>query len=238
MLTSLLPLPVFFISLGFTMTSYPMTPTATLTQAVIPQPDPTIPVNTIWQNVTNPQIINLQQLLKDRKWAAADQETRQLLKDIDQVPSSLLSAIDRAWLEASNHRFGLSIQAKIWQESLAQHPQNRQRATDAFRDRIGWKLTKPRQENDFISSDWLNELELNYSDQAPIGHLPWAGVADAEVYAIAAGAADGCGSCTTDAMQLRNERFYHYLPLLFDRVQRMSEKSRYSVGREKEALIP
>lgn len=221
MLPSLPPFKILILSLGLVMTFQPMPPTAAFPQsAPMHAQSPAAPVKPISQGITHPQIAKLQQLLKDKQWAAADQETRQLLKEVDKVPNSRLQAIDQAWLQASNRRFGLSIQARIWQQSLAKfHPRDRQRAINTFRDRVGWKLTKPRQEHDFISSDWLNESELNYSSQAPLGHLPWAGVADAEVYALAADAVEGCGSCTTDAMQLRNERFYSYLPQLFNRVQ-------------------
>jgi uncharacterized protein len=172
----------------------------------------------IVQNKINPKVIKLQKLLNAKKWAEADQETRKLLKDLSKVPDSLIQAIDRVWLKASNNRFGLRVQAKIWQESMARYPKDRQKATDTFRDRVGWKLTKPREENDFISSDWLNESELNYSAQAPIGHLPWVGTSDAEISSIIS--TEGCGSCATDAMQLRNEYFYSYLPQLFDRVKK------------------
>ncbi len=177
------------------------------------------PSRPIVQDETNPKVAKLQQFLKAKQWAKADQETRELLKDLSKVPDSLIQSIDRVWLAESNNRLGLSVQAKIWQESMQKHPKDSQKATDAFRDRVAWKLTQPRKEYDFISSDWLNESEVNYSEKAPIGHLPWAGVSDAEVRSLAAGAGEGCGSCTTDAMQLRNERFYLYLPQLFARVK-------------------
>lgn len=162
----------------------------------------------------------LQQQLAAKKWALADEETRRLLSsEVVTIPLDLIRAIDQAWLTASDGRFGLSVQAKLWQAAREAHPNDLEAAVNSFRDRVGWKLAAPRAENDFISSDWLNESELNYSGLAPIGHLPWAGVSDAAVQAVLAGAAEGCGSCTTDAMQLRNERFYIYLPQLFDRVQ-------------------
>ena len=179
-------------------------------------PQPTKP---IVKPSPTPQITKLRQLLKDKKWAAADQETRRLLKDLINVPDSLIQSIDRAWLTASNNRFGLSIQATIWQKSLAKYPNNNEAAINDFRDRVGWKLTQPRTEDDFISSDWLNESELNNSIQAPIGHFPWAGVADAEVYSLLQESGNGCGSCTIDAMQLRNERFYSYIPTILNRIR-------------------
>jgi uncharacterized protein len=171
----------------------------------------------------------LQQLLNSKNWSAADQETRRLLspqKDLFEpnaatIPLDLIQEIDQAWLVASDGRFGLSIQAKIWQEVIASHPNNSETAANTFRESVGWKLQVPRSENDFISSDWLNESELNYSlNQAPVGHLPWAGVSDAAVLSVAVPPpGENCGSCTIDAMFLRDGRFYKYLPQLFARVK-------------------
>lgn len=177
--------------------------------------------------VAGVNIQQLQQQLAAKDWALADQETRRLLTpdggpygpNPALIPLDLIRAIDQAWLTASDGRFGFSVQVKLWQAASAAHPDDSTAAVNAFRDRVGWKLAAPRAENDFISSDWLNESEVNYSLQAPAGHLPWAGIPDAAVQAVSAGAAEGCGSCTTDAMQLRNERFYTYLPQLFARVQ-------------------
>ncbi len=170
----------------------------------------------------------LQQLLNSKNWSAADQETRRLLspqKDLfgpnaATIPLDLIQEIDRAWLVASDGRFGLSVQAKIWQKVIASHPNKEETAANTFGDRVGWKLKVPRTENDFISSDWLNESELNYSLQAPVGHLPWAGVSDAAVLSVAVPPpGEHCGSCTIDAMFLRDGRFYKYLPQLFARVK-------------------
>lgn len=175
----------------------------------------------------NNKTAQLRDFLNEQNWGAADRETRRLLSgedypygpNIATVPLELIRAIDEAWLAASDGRFGLSVQAKIWAAAVAAHPNDRDMAVNDFRDRVGWKLTAPRAEVDFISSDWLNESELNYSLQAPMGHLPWAGVPDAAVQGLLSETVNGCGSCTTDAMQLRNERFYLYLPELFSRVQ-------------------
>jgi uncharacterized protein len=170
----------------------------------------------------------LQQLLNAKNWKAADQETRRLLSpqkdpygpNAATIPLNLIQEIDRAWLGASGGRFGFSVQAKIWQQAIAAHPKNTETAVNTFRDRVGWKLKASRAEQDFISSDWLNESELNYSLQAPIGHLPWAGVADADVLSVAVPPpGEHCGSCTVDAMHLRHGRFYTYLPQLFARVR-------------------
>jgi GUN4-like len=174
------------------------------------------------------QLALLKERLQAKDWAAADRETRRLLAPDSVllpplnpalVQPEMIRAIDRAWLAASNGRFGLSVQLRLWQEALADRSYNNDAAVNAFRDRVGWKLSAPRAEVDFISSDWLNESELNYSLQAPKGHLPWAGVSDAVVQSLAVPpAGEHCGSCTIDAMQLRNERFYSYIPQLMTRV--------------------
>lgn len=182
--------------------------------------------------VTDGTLATLQHLLQAQDWAAADRETRRLLDPYSVspqpadgaplvTPEVLMRAIDQAWLEASDGRFGLSVQLRLWQAAQAAHPNDRDAAVNAFRDRVGWKIPAPRQETDFISSDWRNESELTYSLQAPEGHLPWAGVSDAVVQDLATpGPGENCGSCTIDAMHLRDGRFYGYIPELLSNVQR------------------
>ncbi|MGL4622400.1 MAG: GUN4 domain-containing protein [Chroococcidiopsis sp.] len=178
----------------------------------------------------------LQERLQAEDWEAADQETRRLLApELVSLPPfnpalvqpELIRAIDQMWLTASNGRFGLSVQLRLWQEAVADHPNNNEAAVNAFRDRVGWKLAAPRSEVDFISSDWLNESELTYSLQAPEGHLPWAGVSDEVVQSVAVPPlGTHCGSCTVDAMQLRNEHFYIYIPRLLERIELFLNSSR------------
>ncbi|MBW4517925.1 MAG: GUN4 domain-containing protein [Timaviella obliquedivisa GSE-PSE-MK23-08B] len=175
------------------------------------------------------QLTLLQERLQAEDWAAADRETRRLLAPESTslppfepvlVQPDLIRAIDQMWLTASSGQFGLSVQLRLWQQALAAHPNNSEAAVNAFRDRVGWKLAAPRSEVDFISSDWLNESELTYSLQAPEGHLPWGGVSDEVVQSVAVPPPGvHCGSCTVDAMQLRNERFYRYIPQLMERVE-------------------
>jgi len=184
--------------------------------------------NTDLDMAVDEQLTLLQERLQAEDWAAADRETRRLLAPESALPPfepvlvqpELIRAIDQMWLTASNGRFGLSVQLRLWQQALADHPNNSEAAVNAFRDRVGWKLAAPRSEVDFISSDWLNESELTYSLQAPEGHLPWAGVSDEVVQSVAAPPPEvHCGSCTVDAIQLRNERFYSYIPQLMERVE-------------------
>ncbi len=179
---------------------------------------------------TTPSVLEpLQQALKAKNWAVADQATRRLidpssvsLKPLPEIKLTpeLIRSIDQAWLEASNGRFGLSVQAKIWQEVKQQFPNDDRAAIEAMRDRVGWKLTQPRTEPDFISSDWLNENEINYSSNAPVGHLPWVGVSDAVVFdQLVPDNGEHCGSCTIDAMSLRDNHFYGHIPSLMQRAQ-------------------
>ncbi len=180
-------------------------------------------------DLVDPKLTHLRERLQAEDWAGADLETRRLLapesvslspSDPALVSPDLIQAIDQMWLTASDGRFGLSVQLRLWQEALADRPNDNEAAVNAFRDRVGWKLAAPRAEVDFISSDWRNESELTYSLQAPEGHLPWVGVSDAVVRGIAV-PPEGfhCGSCTIDAMQLRNERFYGYIPRLMERIK-------------------
>ena len=179
---------------------------------------------------TDEATAELQQLLRARSWAAADRETRRLLApdsvvtrsalEASTITPALIRAIDQAWLAASNGRFGLSVQVRLWQDAQAAHPNDRDAAVNALRDRLGWKISAPRPETDFISSDWRNESELTYSLDAPAGHLPWVGVSDAVVQAVAVPPpGQHCGSCTIDAMALRDSRFYGHIPALMDKVQ-------------------
>jgi|GEM_PF-1891642 len=167
--------------------------------------------------------------LENQDWQAADQETRQLLNrwihptgDIfgaplaQDIPADVLQAVDQLWLEASDGRFGFSVQQRIWQEVSAQHPNNQEEAVRAFGRRVGW--VRPTIENDnFVSPEWLTEPELENSLEAPTGHFPWAGVSWERIQNLLDD--QSCGSCMVDAMYLQGDRFYRYLPVLFTHVQ-------------------
>ncbi|MBW4419985.1 MAG: GUN4 domain-containing protein [Myxacorys californica WJT36-NPBG1] len=170
----------------------------------------------------------LQNLLAAKNWQAADQETRRILQQwihadgdlfavprANTIPAEAIQTLDRMWRDASGGRFGFGVQQRIWQEALAQNPTNVNAAVKAFGDRVGWTRTTPDPTN-FIAPDWLTEPELKYSTQAPQGHLPWAGISWEVVSKLAQ--AQGCGSCTTDALYLQGERFIRYVPALFNRV--------------------
>jgi WD40 repeat protein len=65
--------------------------------------------------------------------------------------------------------------------------------------------------------EWLTEMEITHSLDAPVGHLPWAGVSWAQISKLMS--VESCGSCTIDAMYVQGERFNQYLPILYNWVE-------------------
>lgn len=114
----------------------------------------------------------LHNFLKAGQWKEADSETgRVILQAVDQVergwltdddienfPSLDLRTIDQLWLHYSKGRFGLSVQKCIWQEVGEDYLE--------LGDRLGWRL----------GDNWLSYDDLEFSNQAPRGHLPFAGI--------------------------------------------------------------
>lgn len=177
----------------------------------------------------NDALAPLRYHLENQDWQAADRETRQLLDrwvhpngDIfgaplaENIPADVLQAVDQLWLEASDGRFGFSVQQRLWQEALAQHPNDREEAVRAFGRRVGWVRPAIEQDN-FVSPEWLTEPELENSLEAPAGHFPWAGVSWERIQNLLDD--QSCGSCMVDAMYLQGDRFFRYLPGLFNSVQ-------------------
>ncbi len=110
----------------------------------------------------------LQHLLACHRWKAADTETWGVLcqalsqprkrylhpRDLTRLPCPDLCTLDRLWLKYSQGRFGLSIQARIYESVEGDYGQ--------FCDRIGWLTYNPHDPS----------VGLKYSHSAPIGHLP------------------------------------------------------------------
>lgn len=175
---------------------------------------------------TSVDLTVLRQRLKAQDWRAADAETRRILEtwvhpkgDVfgsplaTNIPPEVLQTLDQLWTEASGGRFGFTAQKKIWDQVRAKHPDNTDTAAKAFGDRVGWTRSKPDPEN-FVAPEWLTEPELNYSQQAPVGHLPWAGISWERVSGLLN--EQSCGSCSIDALYLQGDRFKRYLPVLFN----------------------
>jgi hypothetical protein len=124
----------------------------------------------------------LRDLLADGNWEAADHETQLLMlgmagrsqgdwirkEEIADFSCIDLQVIDRLWLKYSQDRYGFSIQKQIW-FSLSDDPKRCDRETwAAFGARLGW----------CVEQSWVYHDCLNFSLNAPEGHLPsgsWGG---------------------------------------------------------------
>jgi len=195
----------------------PTAPASPVASSVVQAPDPA---------AASDVLAPLRSALAEQNWLLADQETRLLLEDslgdiygppsTQTIPVEVIRSIDQLWLEASNGRFGLSVQLRLWEEAVAQHPNDTDAAVRAFGRRVGWFRPTP-DGNNFISSDWYTETELTDSLEAPVGHFPWPGVSWDFLAEILG--QESCGSCTIDAMYLQDGRFYRYIPALFAQVK-------------------
>lgn len=135
--------------------------------------------------------ITLRNLLVAKSWREANQETQRLLlqacgreagqlreEDIRQLPCRDLYTIDYLWLHYSDGVFGFSVQQDIWKSvggstytpnpNWEQFSKNRGKwrvnsPWHRFGGRVGWR-------NKEI---WLSSDRLNFSLEAPKGHLPF-----------------------------------------------------------------
>jgi WD40 repeat protein len=194
----------------------------------VAQVDPTVQqVN--WAQTQAVDLSQVRSHLSAQNWQAADEETRRILQrfvhpqgDIygepipTLIPPEVLQRLDQLWIEASGGRFGFSVQQPIWAEVRAQNPVDSAVAAKGFGDQVGWTRPVPDYDN-YLAPEWLTQRELTYSIDAPVGHLPWAGIDSAQIDAILS--QQGCGSCMIDAVYLQGERFGRYLPLLFGWLQ-------------------
>ena len=132
----------------------------------------------------------LRQLLKAGQWQEADQETRicmeQALETDDwskiysqklllTFPCADLKTIDRLWVQASQGRYGFSVQKEIYVKCGAKLDGNYpgDKIWEKFADEVGWR----------VDGSWLSYSGFNFSGTAVPGHLPriklrfaWVGV--------------------------------------------------------------
>lgn len=155
-----------------------------------------IPQNIVYQgslqaesrdSVDNPQLISpdtkvnyngLAEYLADGNWRKANDETRDVLlqatgrKAIGWIPDDKiktlscwdLKTVDSLWKKYSEGKFGFSVQLPIY-ISTGNRPGKLvgDDAYNIFGDRLGWRK----------DGDWIIFIEdLNYSLDAPTGHLP------------------------------------------------------------------
>lgn len=134
-----------------------------LEEKIAALPEPTPPLSEV--GIDYSQLIAL---LAAGKWRKADELTWTLVlritlreeedsltgEDIQRFPSTDLLTIDRLWEYYSNGQFGLNIQRQIWESVGSQYTQ--------LCDCVGWRT----------GENWIYYDELNFTLQAPPGHLP------------------------------------------------------------------
>ena len=115
-------------------------------------------------------------LLLKQEWRAADAETRRLLiEDVDvggytgvdadeasRIDCGLLSSIDTRWSEASGGRFGLRVQEGVLAETNAKGFSSNETWREFGRE-VGWVHGR----------EWITSADVDYSIEAPVGHLPY-----------------------------------------------------------------
>ncbi|MBD2116207.1 GUN4 domain-containing protein [Microcystis wesenbergii FACHB-1339] len=138
-------------------------------QTTIPQTPPSIQL----KSAKGIDYRNLEDLLKRQQWKEADEETANLVRkvtnrvkdwlrdeDIQKFPCEDLRTIDQLWVYYSNGKFGFSVQGQIYREIGGMEEYN-ERNWDIFGSLVGWQK----------NNSW-NWQDINYSLQAPQGHLP------------------------------------------------------------------
>lgn len=150
-------------------------PTPEPQAAVSSSPAPVYPTNpdVPLRSESGIDYTRLRDLLADRKWQDSNQETLDLILratrresdgwldalNLEELPCTELDTINQLWVAYSGGQFGLSVQSQIYEQVGGDYGQ--------FCDRIGWRK----------ESEWTKPTELNYTDSAPPGHLPYLGSA-------------------------------------------------------------
>ncbi len=72
-----------------------------------------------------------------------------------------IKIIDRLWVKYSNGRFGFSLQKRIWR-SICGKSDGNYNTYISFVEQVGWG----------VNEHWLSWFDLNFTINAPVGHLP------------------------------------------------------------------
>ena len=109
--------------------------------------------------------------------AAKDKIAKLTAADISQIPCDVWMAINQEWMQASNNRFGWTVQKQVWKDlggKLIYTEDTYWQFADVyekFSDRVGWR--KPRWLKLGISPKiWRKYENLIFAINAPRGHLP------------------------------------------------------------------
>jgi len=128
----------------------------------------------------------LKNYLKQSQWSEADRETYRLMiqtvekeegqwfdvEDLINFPPDDLRRLDSLWIRYSNNHFGFSVQRKIYMECGGTPTGEFNRSSwRTFAEKIGW-----RRRNEVGKVFEIDYTEVNFSLEAPRGHLPCGGV--------------------------------------------------------------
>jgi hypothetical protein len=83
-------------------------------------------------------------------------------EDLAEFPCEDLRIIDQLWIKYSNGHFGFSVQKRIWQSIEGTNKDEDVEIWKKFGDQVGWR----------INNSWVGYRNLNFSLDAPLGHLP------------------------------------------------------------------
>ena len=116
----------------------------------------------------------LEELLSQGNWKEADQETKSLLFAITQSSNTIneqgisrlsctsLSRINQMWKTNSQGRFGFTVQAQKWKSLFGTKFEPTNEHFEDFATEVGWRYR----------GRFLHKDKINYSLNAPLGHLP------------------------------------------------------------------
>ncbi len=145
-------------------------------------------------DIPTPLMRQLREALELGAWQEGDRLTNQIIleiaqksqikklnaKDIQQIPCEVWLAIDRAWSECSNQRFGWSSQLQIWRSlggRLIYSADNYWEFAaiyQKFGDRLGWRRSRwlRRWSLPLFPKVWRRYESLDFTIDSPVGHLP------------------------------------------------------------------
>lgn len=135
----------------------------------VPVATPNSPAGASLASEVDENYTTLQNLLKERRYKEADQETNRMMlfvarrvkegwldtKAIDSFPCKDLLTINQLWAQNSNGRFGFGIQGQVYNQvgnDLVK-----------FDDRVEWR----------VNGNWKSYDELIWEIRAPKAHLPY-----------------------------------------------------------------
>jgi hypothetical protein len=118
----------------------------------------------------------LTSFLKNRNWKEANQETARILlrlagkqshkhlngEDLKKLLPEELNILNQLWSTYSNGRFSWLVQKQIWEELGGQARVFDLQMYEKWSKQVGWR----------VSNQWLFYSELDFTDEAPIGHFP------------------------------------------------------------------